>query len=621
MIISIFELKEDGLKTSANAIFIAINHPKDVNDLMSSATDTVFYFSDKAMYEAFKHYKNAQFIQLSEQEKKTINYDTLSKLKSMASVRVKDKYILDQLTVNEFSFWYYNRFRIYFDTRNVCYETGIINQLLDKHENVTVYSHFIGLQDYYSSSERLTIKIVSLGVKQKRGYKYLFKFSVSLTVRFFSGLFLLRRFRKHHHAIITTPTQFSRTRKEKRSSTNNYYGGILDNCEQRNIAVIDQLMFPKVRGKNPILTLGQILHKRPYTVIGGEFIVVYYGMLRMSTWKKVKKDRNKLKLAYTHIKDIQDPVHRLMLGRLMRMHATSFLYLMQYHAFRRLFAKGDLRTVTTIDENSPNPKSILDAAKFNNIKTIGIQHGSIHNLHPAYIYGEEDTRYRPFPDLTLLWGNYFRELLLRSSAYKEDQLGVIGQLRLDSLFTTEFKENDRSERYFEKSKTSVLFASQPQRDPYLRKQAAVDVMSACKGLENTELIIKIHPNEEKEYYKAIADSLSADVKILKYEANLYHLLERSDVVITCFSTVGAEAIFLRKPLIILDHLEQDVLGYIAKGVALKAVTANDLSKCITTLIDTQFAVDKQAYDTFIDDFAFKIDGKVAERCNDIITSF
>ena len=42
------------------------------------------------------------------------------------------------------------------------------------------------------------------------------------------------------------------------------------------------------------------------------------------------------------------------------------------------------------------------------------------------------------------------------------------------------------------------------------------------------------------------------------------------MLITCFSTVGAEAVYFHKPLLILDHLGQDVQGYIREKVAFEA---------------------------------------------------
>jgi hypothetical protein len=576
------------------ATIIALNDVPDINEIVNSAAGTVYFF-DQEQFTAYQDNPKIQFIQLSEAEKKDINYDTLEKLKSMAKVNYEGKPLLDRLTVEKFSFWYYNRFRIYFDTRNVRYQAALVDQLLEKHDRLTIHTHYAGLKDYFINDDRVTVQLHRTHVKQEREFRYLFNFSMSVIARSFVGLFKLRRFRKHEHIIITTPTQFSKTRKEKRSSINNYYGGILENTDKHNVAVIDQLMFPKLRGKNPIVRIGHILHTRPYMVLGGEFIVCFYALIRPSVWRTVKQQRRQLKLAY----GVLD---------------------LQYHAYKRLFRKGSIKTLTTIDENSPNPKSILDAAKAQGITTIGIQHGSIHNLHPAYMYAAYEERFYPVPHYTLLWGDYFKELLVNDSAYDAEQLDVIGQLRLDSLFTDEFKSSDRSAKYFTEGKTSVLFASQPQRDPILRKRAAIDVINSCKDLKDVELIIKIHPNEDKDYYKNLANSLNANVTVLKNEANLYHILMRCNVVITCFSTVGAEAIFLRKPLIILDHLEQDVLGYISRGAARKATSANELTERIEELIKEDFKIDEESYDKFIADFACKIDGKVAERYFDYLNS-
>ncbi len=51
--------------------------------------------------------------------------------------------------------------------------------------------------------------------------------------------------------------------------------------------------------------------------------------------------------------------------------ATRF-YLTKYLAYKRFFSKHTFKTVSTVDENSPAIRSILDAARVKDIKTIGI---------------------------------------------------------------------------------------------------------------------------------------------------------------------------------------------------------------------------------------------------------
>jgi hypothetical protein len=91
------------------------------------------------------------------------------------------------------------------------------------------------------------------------------------------------------------------------------------------------------------------------------------------------------------------------------------------------------------------------------------------------------------------------------------------------------------------------------------------------------------------------------------------------VLITCFSTVGTETIYFYKPLIILDHLKQDILGYIAEGVAFQATDSDSLAAILSGIFRGALRVDRVKYDSFIQKYAYRIDGKVAQRCIDAIT--
>lgn len=49
------------------------------------------------------------------------------------------------------------------------------------------------------------------------------------------------------------------------------------------------------------------------------------------------------------------------------------------------------------------------------IKTIGIQHGNIHDLHPAYMYTATDIRLGILCDTTIVWGDYWKDFLINIS--------------------------------------------------------------------------------------------------------------------------------------------------------------------------------------------------------------
>ena len=93
----------------------------------------------------------------------------------------------------------------------------------------------------------------------------------------------------------------------------------------------------------------------------------------------------------------------------------------------------------------------------------------------------------------------------------------------------------------------------------LRYKTAYDVFAAVKNISGLFLIVNIHLAElnDVNYYESIAKEAGCTNFKIIYYYDLYLLLSVSDIVITCFSTVGSEAIYFNKPLIIVDHLMQD----------------------------------------------------------------
>jgi CDP-glycerol glycerophosphotransferase (TagB/SpsB family) len=198
---------------------------------------------------------------------------------------------------------------------------------------------------------------------------------------------------------------------------------------------------------------------------------------------------------------------------------------------------------------------------------------------------------------------------------------IAGQVRTD-IIPKLLEQNKTLKLPFNyQSKKLVVFASQPQLDPKLRKQAALDVYKSVKQLSDILLVVKLHPAEKNdfEYYRDIANEAGCNNYQIILNVDLYLLLSKTDVLITCFSTVGAEAVYFKKPLITLDHLDEDLLNYHQEGVALKATNDEELKKCLEKTLDPDYKLDQDAYRQYVKKYAYKIDGQVSNRILDFIS--
>lgn len=134
-------------------------------------------------------------------------------------------------------------------------------------------------------------------------------------------------------------------------------------------------------------------------------------------------------------------------------------------------------------------------------------------------------------------------------------------------------------------------------------------------MDDVHLVVKLHPAEkfDIEYYNSIAQEAGCRNYQIILNIDLYLLISLSDIMITCFSTVGAETVYFNKPLIILDHLKQDIQGYHKEGIAFQATNETELKRYLVNILSGEMNINEVAYKNYIEEYAFKIDGKVADR--------
>jgi CDP-glycerol glycerophosphotransferase (TagB/SpsB family) len=205
-------------------------------------------------------------------------------------------------------------------------------------------------------------------------------------------------------------------------------------------------------------------------------------------------------------------------------------------------------------------------------------------------------------------------LLSEKGHYEPKTLIITGQIRTD-IIPLLVNQNVKELIKVPGDSKIVLFASQPQQDPELREKSALDVFSAVKDIPDLHLIVKLHPAEFNEfnYYNVLAERVGCKNYQLVLQVDLYLLILIADIVITCFSTVRAETVYFSKPLIILDHLKQDIQGYFREGIAFQATSEAELKDCILQLLGGQLTINESSYQKYISNYAYKIDGQVAER--------
>ena len=551
----------------------------------------------------------AKKISLNAEEKRTINYQIKDEILAFGDLQVDSQSIADLLCIEHASTWHYHKFRIYFAVRNLAYQLQLINKHFPKDEALIWYAttdlkHAINL---YPSIRFIFQK------KKKTPFNIRQLLTYFTIILFRLIIVILSKKRKPDYLLYFAERYSSILDKETLQPKGGHHilEYLIDNLDQRFLLMTEILM-PKPRGDSDYLFSMDYFHTtwngKPKVPFESSLML---GFLNRKVRKAVKESLRKLIQNYSVIEEatLSDP-QKIAFKIFQSLHKSSGFFLFRYFAAKRYFKKSSLKAIIASDENSPLSKSIMDAAKHCGIKTIGVQHGAIHDFNMAYHYTQADRQKKIMPDVTLVWGRYWKDFLSKNGNYNPDSVIPVGQLRAD-IVPVLLKETSKN-----KTGKTIVFASQPQRDPQIRFQAAYDVFAAVKDLPDTKLQVKLHPRElnDVEYYKSIAVKAGCSNYSIETTSELYHLIASCDVLVTCFSTVGTETVYFYKPLIILDHLKQDMMGYVRDGVAFQAIDAISLEKLLSELLQGDLKVNNKKYDQFIENYAYRIDGKVANRC-------
>jgi len=560
---------------------------------------------------------------ITEEEKKKINYEVMDMVLAFGDKDFEGKPLVDWLKFDESSLWYYHKFRAYFRLRNLKYEIAALNKLAQDYDGVHYYSADPFLSNV-QFPENVQLIITENSSSRKWNYFSLLKYFLILKSRWMINVFSPGKLKKPDHIIMdVSKRQVFLDIENLKENQGNYVIGYMLEKAGKDFLIIDEAVQPKMTDGAKIRLdrdglFGKGSLKRRYL---GEPILLNY-FLSGKLKKRKKQLLSKIQKNLGELHGMCSGDEKLLISIYLSFKGASNFYLIKYLSYKRFFGRNHFKTIATVDENSPALRSILDAARTAGIKTIGMQHGNLHDLHPAYIYTRADAGRNAFPGHNLVWGEFWKAFLMKKGNYPADSMSISGQIRTDIIPKLKAESIEKAGLIpgAGNSDRLIVFASQPQRDAGLRERAALDVMQAVKALPETFLVIKLHPNERNDidYYQKLAERSGLDKLLITLEIDLYLLISVCDILITCFSTVGTETIYFHKPLIILDHLKQDIQNYHKEGVALQATNMEELKDHLESILNGVSQVDPKAYNKFITKYAFAIDGKAAERALEVI---
>jgi hypothetical protein len=562
---------------------------------------------------------------LTPSAKKLLYAQTLNALLEFGDKQVSGIAISDWFTFGSMPLWHYQRFRIFFPLRTLIHELSELQKMAVHSGKVTCFTSSNLLFEYPDLPPNVDLRVSRQSETKKINYRVVIKFALFVLLRFIIGAIQIFNLREKKHLILDrSEKQVCIDPLTLRSKQDNYNLSYLLDRSGKEFIALSEVDIPKFHSSSNFrLHFYHFWQQgRMSRTIYGEFIL-FKAMLRPSLRKEKRRILRVLNHSIERIgESTLSPYERIIFTLFVELQRTNGFFITKHLAYLRFFKKYHFITISCIDENSPAVRCILDAGRAHGAKTIAIQHGNIGNVQPTYLYTKRDKEKRIMAENTLVWGNNWKEFLIITGNYPPESIHIIGQLRTDVI--PRLKNAGMLDIHHELAgeKYLVVFASQPQPDAYLRRLVAHDVFTAVKDEKDILLLVKLHPAERYafDYYNSIAIEAGCPNYKLVYDIDLYRLISACQVLITCNSTVASEAIYFGKPLIILDHLHEDVLGYHAAGVAEQAFGSEDVKKMVRGFLDGQIKPDEKAYESFISRYAFRIDGHAVDRCLGFIKS-
>lgn len=261
-------------------------------------------------------------------------------------------------------------------------------------------------------------------------------------------------------------------------------------------------------------------------------------------------------------------------------------------------------------------KQLIVAGKKQNIPTIALQHGTLNLTSQGYIHSDPNDQ-KFLPDITCLYGEADKEILLNHSIYTSEQLIVTGSPRYDIIYHADeiySREKFCTDNHIPQNHSIILWTTQSHGMTDEENIRQLDlVFGACDMIPDSALVIKQHPGEKKRHYRLIQSYCrrhSCNSLILPKDSDTFEALFASDLVITFHSTTGREAVAFKKPVVVLDP--QDRGGYCGEGVGVLVSSIQEAEQVICRLIkdDEELAINREKY---ITQYFYALDGKSTER--------
>lgn len=575
--------------------------------------DEVYILSD--YYHEIEHH-NKKLLEIENSFRKSIEEEFRQKIKNFGHLTFKRKSIIERLSINNDTYWYYLRFSLYHHLIPKFFEYNLIKKYKSSfgtNEHITFFTKYkhtniegnitLNNEETIESKSKLNSKINLLIIFALRSFIGFYR---SISIKRKENVILLEPYNQQKLIDIENPNQF-------------IYGDYYNEYFTNHALKKDDFFFlsdiyPPPLNEDIKLKKAYFTNKYSRKSLNFEYFITIILINPINLYKAYKFNKQLKKNLVLDNKELT--YSEALLLSFLRNKSKLMVYIWLREKAAKIATKNKkIKRIICHHEQSVNHFSIIKGGRENNLISVGIQHGVLTPYHMQYIYDSRDLPYLPTVDYMITWGEYWNNLLIDLSIYSKKNCFSLGQIRTDIIP----KINQHSHNH---NKKNILFASQPAIiGEEIRYNIAHDILLSAKSLDYN-LIIKPHPGEKDaiNFFKKVAE----DVGYFDYSISnddLYKLLSNSDCLITYHSTVSSEAVYFFKPVIILDYKEYDISDYSKfEGAIFTAKHKEELLNILDLLIKGELKISLETQKKFISNYSFSIDGKTSERYINFINS-
>lgn len=546
---------------------------------------------------------------------RTIQEDFFQQVLDFGHKRFGEIDLIGLCRFDVYHLWFPIRFLLFHQLKQVFLEYTIVAGELDKHPGAE-------FRIYTSESElaNLFANVHVSSTSSPRPKAELGKYTIALLLRAVLGLVKNPFLRKAKRLLLYSNVDRLPSYDPEADRTvvgDPMLGGFFREIWQRDdFAVMLMLKNPGFRNRMP--SLAHVLFPQEEIKRYGYFETYLLGaLLNPRNWPRLIRYRTHLKKGLGKAVREAAGFDRVLLRRVEKNLNQFILSALRIMAAGRMMEHLRPACVGGDDEYAFGKRPVLQVAESLGIPTYGIQHADITPLNVNYAFLKKDAAYHPIPSKTAIWGKSTLDRITSGGVYSHDTLTVTGHPRTDVIAHLLRKPREQLLPGAVPGKLVVLYASQPLYDSVMRQRLIHDVLIMAKELPFVQLIVKPHPNEKDwEMFRNAAQVQGVNIDIRQDE--LYKLLAASDVVITYFSTVGLEATYFGRELVLLDYAAGDLAGYHRDGVGWMCTSAGALKNTITQIRNGEIRTDPEVRRNYIEQRVFHIDGGSSRRLVDFI---